>query len=86
MRDRFLYQVIPVLREYHNDGILMDEVYGNEPETYEIPVFDIVKKMEKCSDSKELEAFYGQLLDELEKDEYTEAIKKELVEKALIER
>lgn len=85
MRDRFLYQVIPVIREYHNDGILMDEFYGNEPETYENPAFDIVKKMEKCSDSKELEILYDQLLGELEREEYAESIKKELVEKALIE-
>lgn len=85
MRDRFLYQVIPVLREYHNDGILMDEFYGNEPEIYEIRAFDIIEKMEKSSDSMELEALYNQLLDELKREEFTEAIKKELVEKALIE-
>ncbi len=85
MRDRFLYQVIPVLREYHNDGILMDEFYGNEPEPYEIPAFDVLEKMEKCSDSRELEILYDQLLGELGRDEYKEAIKKELVEKALIE-
>ena len=67
MRDRFLYQVIPVLREYHNDGILMDEFYGNEPEAFEIPAFDIIEKMEKCSDSKELGRLYDQLLEELKK-------------------
>ena len=86
MRDRFLYQVIPVLREYHNDGILMDEFYGNEPEPYEIPAFDIIEKMEKCSDSLELENLYGQLLTTLDKDEYTDAIKEKLIEKSLIEQ
>lgn len=85
MRDRFLYQVIPVIREYRNDGILMDEFYGNEPETYEIPSFDIMEKMEKCSDPRELETLYDQLLGELGREEYTESIRKELVEKALIE-
>ena len=85
MRDRFLYQVIPVLREYHNDGILMDEVYGNEPKPFELHVFEIIKKMEKCSDFIELENLYNQLLGELGKTEYTEALKKELLEKALIE-
>ena len=85
MQDRFLYQVIPVLREYHNDGILMDEFYGNEPEAFEIPAFDIIEKMEKCSDSKELGKLYNQLLEELGKAEYTESIKKELIENSLIE-
>lgn len=85
MQDRFLYQVVPVLREYHNDGILMDEFYGNEPEPYEILAFDIIKKMENSSDSKELETLYGQLINELEKEEYTNAIKNKLTEKALIE-
>lgn len=84
MRDRFLYQVIPVLREYHNDGILMDEFYGNEPESYEIPAFDLIEKMENCSDSGELEVLYSNLLSELEREEYTDTIKRELVEKKLI--
>ena len=85
MQDRFLYQVVPVLREYHNDGILMDEFYGNEPEPYEIRAFDIIEKMEKSSDSNELEDLYEQLINELAKDEYTNAIKNILVRKALIE-
>ena len=85
MKDRFLYQVVPVLREYHNDGILMDEFYGNEPEPYEIGAFDIIEKMEKSSDSSELEVLYEQLIDELSKDEYTNTIKTILVKKALIE-
>ena len=85
MRDRFLYQVVPVLREYHNDGILMDEFYGNEPRPYEIPAFDIIEKMEKSSDSNELESLYGQLIIELSKEEYTNELKKILSEKALIE-
>ena len=86
MRDRFLYQVLPVLREYHNDGILMDEFYGIEPKTFEIRAFDIIKKMEECSDSKELEGLYDQLLEELGKAEYTESIREKLADKALISR
>ena len=64
----------------------MDEFYGNEPETFEIPAFDIIEKMEKCSDFEKLGRLYNQLLEELEREEYTESIKKELVEKALIEK
>ena len=64
----------------------MDEFYGNEPEAFEIPAFDIIEKMEKCSDSKELGRLYDQLLEELKKAEYTESIKRELVKKALIEK
>ena len=41
--------------------------------------------MEKCSDSKELGRLYNQLLEELGKAEFTESIKRELVEKALVE-
>ena len=85
MRDRFLYQVIPVIREYHNDGILMDEFYGNEPKPYEIPAFDILEKMKKCSDSKELENLYDQLIDVLKENDFTASIKEELIKKALIE-
>ena len=85
MRDRFLYQVVPVLREYHNDGILMDEFYGNEPESYETLAFDIIEKMEKCSDSAELEALYEQLLAVLKSGEFTKSLKTELLDKSLIE-
>ncbi|SFK53347.1 AAA domain (dynein-related subfamily) [Lachnospiraceae bacterium KH1T2] len=84
MRDRFLYQVIPVLREYHNDGILMDEVYGNEPESYEIKAFDIVEKMQNSSSPEKLEELYKALMDELIRTEYTESIKQELKKKNLI--
>ena len=84
MHDRFLYQVIPVLREYHNDGILMDEFYGTEPKVYENQAFDIVVKMYKCVNSRELEDLYNQLIRELEKEEFTEAIRKELIQKELI--
>ena len=84
MKNRFLYQVIPVIREYYNDGILMPDVYGKEPSAYENECISIIKRMISVSDMEELEQIYSTLLDALFTEEIEEKIKNVLFEKNIL--
>ena len=84
MKNRFLYQVIPVIREYYNDGILMPDVYGKEPSVYENECISIIKRMISVSDMEELEQIYSTLLDALFTEEIEEKIKNVLFEKNIL--
>ena len=84
MKNRFLYQVIPVVREYYNDGILMDDVYGAEPNAFENECIEIIRKMTSISDMSELEAMYETLLSKLAAPEITQGIKDTLLDKRIL--
>lgn len=84
MKNRFLYQVIPVVREYYNDGILMDDVYGAEPNAFENECIEIMRKMTSVSDMSELEAMYETLLSKLAVPEITQGIKDALLDKRIL--
>ena len=84
MKNRFLYQVIPVVREYYNDGILMDDVYGVEPNAFENECLEIIRKMISISDMGELEAIYERLLSKLTVPEITQGIKATLLDKRIM--
>lgn len=84
MRSRFLFQVIPVLREYYNDGILMDDVYGKEPTEYENACIQDIRKMIEVSDMDKLESMYEELLSKLANEEIRTGIRKSLLEKNVL--
>lgn len=84
MKNRFLYQVVPVLREYYNDGILMDDVYGREPSEYENDCMQDIKKMTVESDMDKLETMYESLVGKLSNSEIEEGIKAALLEKKVL--
>lgn len=81
MKNRFLYQVVPVLREYYNDGILMDDVYGREPSEYENDCILDIKKMTEESDMDKLEDMYESLVGKLSNNEIEAGIKAALLDK-----
>ncbi len=79
MKNRFLYQVIPVLREYYNDGILMEDFYSSaEPSDIEKECMDIIKNMTEMSDVDVLEAAYQVLTEKISSDEIVNSIEKKL--------
>lgn len=84
MKNRFLYQVVPVIREYYNDGILMDDVYGREPSEYENDCIQDIKKMTVESDMDKLETMYESLVGKLSNSEIEEGIKAALLEKKVL--
>lgn len=84
MKNRFLFQVIPVVREYYNDGILMDEVYGKEPSAYENDCIADIRKMTDISDMDKLEAMYDVMVSKLSSDEITDGIKAALLDKRIL--
>lgn len=84
MKNRFLYQVVPVLREYYNDGILMDDVYGREPSDYENDCILDIKKMIAESDMDRLEAMYETLVVKLSNSDIVDGIKTALLEKKVL--
>lgn len=84
MKNRFLYQVVPVLREYYNDGILMDDVYGKEPSAYENDCIMDIKKMTDVSDMDKLEVMYDALVSKLANTEIKYGIKAALLEKKVL--
>ena len=84
MKNRFLYQVIPVIREYYNDGILLEDVYGREPSAIEISCIEEIRKMTKLSDMDELDAEYAVLLEKLSSDEIKDGIKSVLETKNIL--
>ena len=84
MKNRFLYQVVPVLREYYNDGILMDDVYGREPSDYENDCILDIKKMIAESDMDRLEAMYETLVGKLSNSDIIDGIKAALLEKKVL--
>lgn len=84
MKNRFLYQVVPVIREYYNDGILMDDVYGREPSEYESNCILDIKKMTEESDMDKLEAMYDLLVKKLFSDKIQDGVKAVLLEKKVL--
>lgn len=84
MRNRFLFQVVPVLREYYNDGILMDDVYGKEPTEYENACIQDIRKMIEVSDMDKLERMYEELLSKLANEEIRNGIRTALLEKNVL--
>jgi len=84
IKNRFLYQVIPVVREYYNDGILMDDVYGKEPSAYENDCIRDIRKMTDVSDMDELEAMYDILISKLSSDEIKDGVRAALLEKKVL--
>lgn len=84
MKNRFLFQVVPVLREYYNDGILMDDVYGKECTEYENACIQDIRKMIEVSDMDKLESMYEELLSKLKNDEIRNGIKSALLEKNIL--
>ena len=84
MKNRFLFQVVPVLREYYNDGILMDDVYGKEPTEYEYACIQDVRKMIEVSDMDKLEKMYDELLSKLANEKIKTGIKAVLLEKNVL--
>ena len=84
IKNRFLYQVIPVVREYYNDGILMDDVYGKEPSAYENDCIRDIRKMTDVSDMDELEAMYDTLVGKLSNSDIEDGIKVALLEKKVL--
>ena len=84
MRNRFLFQVVPVLREYYNDGILMDDVYGKEPTEYENACIQDIRKMIEVSDMDKLERMYEELLSKLANEEIRTGIRAALLEKNIL--
>ena len=84
MRNRFLFQVVPVLREYYNDGILMDDVYGKEPTEYENACIQDIRKMIEVSDMDKLERMYEELLSKLANEEIRTGIRAALLEKNVL--
>ncbi|EOS78355.1 hypothetical protein C817_03607 [Dorea sp. 5-2] len=84
MKNRFLYQVIPVIREYYNDGILMDDIYGKEPSGYEKDCIQIIKKMTNESDMDKLESMYSDIVAKLSNSDIEVGIKVALTEKKVL--
>ena len=84
MKNRFLFQVVPVLREYYNDGILMDDVYGKECTEYENACIQDIRKMIEVSDMDKLENMYEELLSKLKNDEIRNGIKSALLERNIL--
>lgn len=84
MKNRFLYQVIPVIREYYNDGILMDDVYGKDPSAYENACIQAVRQMTNVSDMDMLEAMYDDLIGKLSVSNIEDGIKAALMEKKVL--
>lgn len=84
MKNRFLYQVIPVIREYYNDGILMDDVYGKEPSEYENNCIQDIKKMTNESDMDKLENMYSNLIVKLSTSDIESGVKAALKEKKVL--
>lgn len=84
MRNRFLFQVVPVLREYYNDGILMDDVYGKEPTEYENACIQDIRRMIEVSDMDKLESMYEELLSKLANEEIRAGIRAALLEKNVL--
>ena len=84
MRNRFLFQVVPVLREYYNDGILMDDVYGKEPTEYENACIQDIRRMIEVSDMDKLESMYEELLSKLANEEIRTGIRAALLEKNVL--
>ncbi len=84
MKNRFLYQVVPVVREYYNDGILMDDLYGKEPTAIENDCISDIKAMTNVSDMDKLDEMYTALLGKLSNNKIKEGIKDELLEKHIL--
>ena len=84
MRNRFLFQVVPVLREYYNDGILMDDVYGKECTEYENACIQDIRKMIGVSDMDKLESMYEELLYKLTNDKIRNGIRAALMDKNVL--
>lgn len=84
MRDRFLYQVVPVLREYYNDGVLLNDTYGRDPEVFEEEAFRILEELMNSADPDEMEQLYGKLLEELSAAEFLDSIREKLEEKNIL--
>lgn len=84
MKNRFLYQVVPVLREYYNDGILMDDIYGREPSESENDCIQDIKKMTVESDMDKLETMYESLVVKLSNSEIENGIKAALLDKKVL--
>ena len=83
MKNRFLYQVIPVVREYINDGILLEDIYGEEPDIYEKDCLDLIREMATVTDMGTLDSLYDTLLNKLDSPEITQRIKDRLLEKKI---
>lgn len=83
MKNRFLYQVIPVLREYKNDGILIYEE-KIESSDVEIQIFDTIKSMIEISDLNILESKYEELIKYIEEDFFINDLKNYLSERKII--
>lgn len=84
MKNRFLYQVVPVIREYYNDGILTEELYGMELPAYESGCISDILQMTAVSDMEELERLYDSLMKKLSDDHIKEAIKRVLLDKHIL--
>ena len=84
MRDRFLYQVVPVLREYYNDGVLLNDTYGRDTEVFEEEAFRILEELMNSADPDEMEQLYGKLLEELSAAEFLDSIREKLEEKNIL--
>lgn len=84
MKNRFLFQVIPVLREYYSDGILMNDVYGKEPTEYENACIQEIRKMIEVSDMDKLENMYEELSSKLTNEEIRTGIRAALLKKKIL--
>lgn len=74
LKNRFLYQVLPVLREYINDGILDLDRDVEDENDYEQNAFKKLKDMVLCEDNSKSDVLYADLLKELHSDEITKAV------------
>lgn len=86
MKNRFLYQVVPVIREYYNDGILIDDAYGKELSQCESECITNIKKMTTISDMDELDRMYKTLIEKLSVKEIKGNIKKVLEKKQVLSK
>ena len=84
MKNRFLFQVIPVLREYYSYGILMNDVYGKEPTEYENACIQEIRKMIEVSDMDKLENMYEELSSKLTNEEIRTGIRAALLKKKIL--
>lgn len=84
MKNRFLYQVIPVLREYFNDGILTDEESGVSFTDKENICMDKIIEMLDKTDIDSLEKMYEDLIKELSDPMIVQTIKEELLRNNIV--
>lgn len=66
MMYRFLYQVLPILKEYYHDGILLEEETSDDtPSEDEMAAFKTINKLLKCTDDYNSEVLFNDLIGKL---------------------